>query len=164
VYTPGKYREQEKLRTRAYAVAAGQRLTDWWELEGFEKGVYHLRVCGPNGFLREFAGSAGDPRVAIQCEYTGQTGALTGDVELIVASDADLTLTLQVTHHGYKSGDHTIVVEPRGNQFLVMTLGQSHQWYDFSVTIAGADQFLRRFAGRVETGKSGFSDPCLAIH
>jgi phospholipase C len=164
VYTPGKYREQEKLRTRAYAVAAGQRLTDWWELEGFEKGVYHLRVCGPNGFLREFAGSAGDPRVAIQCEYTGQTGALTGDVELLVASDSDLTLTLQVTDHGYKSGDHTIVIEPRGNQFLVMTLGQSHQWYDFSVTIAGADRFLRRFAGRVETGKSGFSDPCLAIH
>jgi phospholipase C len=164
VYTPGKYREQEKLRTRAYAVAAGQRLKDSWELEGFEKGAYHLRVCGPNGFLREFAGSAGDPRVAIQCEYTGQTGALTGDVELLVASDSDLTLTLQVTDHGYKSGDHTIVIEPRGNQFLVMTLGQSHQWYDFSVTIAGADRFLRRFAGRVETGKSGFSDPCLAIH
>jgi phospholipase C len=102
--------------------------------------------------------------VAIQCEYTGQTGALTGDVELLVASDSDLTLTLQVTDHGYKSGDHTIVIEPRGNQFLVMTLGQSHQWYDFSVTIAGADRFLRRFAGRVETGKSGFSDPCLAIH
>ena len=164
VYTPGKYRDQVKLRTRAYAVAAGDRLTDWWELERFEKGVYHLRVCGPNGFLREFSGTAGDPRVAIQCEYTGQTGALTGDVELIVASDSDLTLTLQVTDHGYKSGDHTIVIEPRGNQFLVMTLGQSHQWYDFSVTIAGADRFLRRFAGRVETGKSGFSDPCLAIH
>jgi len=161
VYTPGKYRNQEKLRTRAYAVAAGDRLTDSWELEGFEKGAYHLRVCGPNGFLREFAGSAGDPRVVIQCEYTGQTGALTGDVELIVASDSDLTLTLQVTDHGYKSGDHMIVIQPRGNRFLVMTLGQSHQWYDFSVTIAGADQFLRRFAGRVETGKSGFSDSLM---
>jgi phospholipase C len=159
VYTPGKYRDQVNLRTRAYAVAAGQRLTDWWELEGFEKGVYHLRVCGPNGFLRELAGSAGDPRVAIQCEYTGQTGALTGDVELLVASDADLTLTVQVTDHGYKSGDHTIVIEPGDKRFLVMALGQSHQWYDFSVTIAGAEQFLRRFAGRVETGKSGFSDP-----
>jgi phospholipase C len=42
-----------------------------------------------------------------------------------------------------------------------MALVKSHYWYDFSVTIAGADGFLRRFAGRVETGKSGFSDPLM---
>ncbi|MDE3198799.1 MAG: phospholipase C, phosphocholine-specific, partial [Acidobacteriota bacterium] len=41
VYTPGKYRDEVKARTRAYAVAAGQRLTDTWELEGFPKGAYH---------------------------------------------------------------------------------------------------------------------------
>ena len=62
VYTPGKFREQVKLRTRAYAVAAGDRLTDSWELEGFEKRAYHLRVCGPNGFLREFAGNGRSAR------------------------------------------------------------------------------------------------------
>ncbi len=62
VYTPGNFRGEAKRRTRAYAVAAGHRLTDSWELEGFENGTYHLRVCGPNGFLREFAGSVGDPR------------------------------------------------------------------------------------------------------
>ncbi len=68
-------------------------------------------------------------------------------------------LTLRVKDHGYKSGNHTIVIEPGGGRTLVMALGQSHHWYDFSVGIAGADRFLRRFAGRVETGKSGFSDP-----
>jgi hypothetical protein len=36
-----------------------------------------------------------------------------------------------------------------------------HRWYDFNVTIAGVDPFLRRLAGRVETGKSGFSDPVM---
>jgi phospholipase C len=164
VYTPGKYRDQVKLRTRAYAVAAGDRLTDWWELERFEKGVYHLRVCGPNGFLREFSGTAGDPRLEIQCEYTRRKNAFTGDVELRVASNADVPLTLEVKDHGYGSGDPTIAIQPGRNLSLLMALGQSHQWYDFSVTIAGADQFLRRFAGRVETGKSGFSDPGLAIH
>jgi len=161
VYTPRNFRDQVKLRTRAYAVAAGQRLTDSWDLEGFEKGAYHLRVCGPNGFLREFAGSAEDPRVEIQCEYVRQNNALTGDVELRVASRAERALTLQVTDHGYKSGDHTIVIEPGGNRSLVIALGPSHHWYDFSVTIDGTDGFLRRFAGRVETGKSGFSDPVM---
>ena len=55
VYTPSKFRQRLDLRTRSYAVAAGARLHDSWQLDGFENGVYHLRVCGPNGFLREFA-------------------------------------------------------------------------------------------------------------
>jgi len=70
-------------------------------------------------------------------------------------------LTLEVKDHGYKNGDHTMVVEPGGERRLVMALAQSHHWYDFSLTIVGADRFLRRFAGRVETGESGFSDPVM---
>ena len=161
VYTPGKFRNQAKLRTRAYAVSAGDRLTDSWEIAGFEKGIYHLRVCGPNGFLREFAGDAGDPRVTIQCEYAKQGNALTGDIELQLANHAEKAVTLMVTGHGYQSGDHSIVIAPGENQGLPLALAQSHRWYDFSLTIAGADRFLRRFAGRVETGESGFSDPVM---
>jgi len=66
-----------------------------------------------------------------------------------------------VTGHGYQSGDHRIVIAPGENQGLPLALAQSHRWYDFSLTIAGADRFLRRFAGRVETGESGFSDPVM---
>jgi len=159
VYTPGKFRDQVKLRTRAYAVAAGDRLIDSWEMEGFESGVYHLRVCGPNGFLREFAGSVEDPAVTIHCEYCGLN--LTGDVDLRVSSHATTPLTLQVKDHGYTSGDHTMVIQAGAAQALTLALGQSHHWYDFSVTVAGTDRFLRRFAGRVETGKNGFSDPVM---
>jgi len=45
---------------------------------------------------------------------------------------------------------------------LVLRLNRSHHWYDFSVTIGGVDRYLRRYAGRVETGKAGFSDPAMA--
>ena len=161
VYTPGMFRGQKNLRTRAYTVAAGQRLADSWDLEGFEKSVYHLRVCGPNGFLREFAGSAEDPRAEIQCEYTRDKGVLTGDVELRAANRGERVLTVHVKDHGYGSGDHSIDIEAGGQRTVVMPLGQSHHWYDFSVTIAGADPFLRRFAGRVETGQDGISDPLM---
>ena len=78
VYTPGKFRGRIELRTRAYAVAAGQRLTDTWEIAGFEGGMYHLRVCGPNGFFREFAGSA---RTILRSTFDASIFA-TGDVEL----------------------------------------------------------------------------------
>lgn len=162
VYTPGKFRDQVKqLRTRAYAVAAGDRLADSWELEGFEGRVYHLRACGPNGFLREFAGNPDDPLLEIECEYVKENGAVTGDIALRVVSRAERDWTIQVKDHGYGSGDHAMVIAPGEDRRLAIALGRSHNWYDFSVTIAGADPFLRRFAGRVETGRNGFSDPVM---
>jgi phospholipase C len=81
VYTPGPFHKRADLRTRAYAVEAGKRLTDTWELAGFENGVYHLRLCGPNGFLREFSGTAQDPAIEIHCEYAK------GDLEVVVTND-----------------------------------------------------------------------------
>jgi phospholipase C len=99
--------------------------------------------------------------VTIQCEYAKQGNALTGDIELQLANHAEKAVTLMVTGHGYQSGDHSIVIAPGENQGLPLALAQSHRWYDFSLTIAGADRFLRRFAGRVETGESGFSDPVM---
>jgi phospholipase C len=161
VYTPGTFRDQAKLRTRAYAVAAGDRLTDSWELAGFEKRIYHLRVCGPNGFLREFAGDPEDPRVELHCEYAREGSTLTGDVALRVGNLATRPLTILVKDHGYQSGNYTIVVEPGRSHTTVMPMARSHFWYDFSVTVDGAHTFLRRFAGRVETGKSAFSDPVM---
>jgi phospholipase C len=155
VYTPGRFRGDIKLRTRAYAVAAGQKLTDTWALEGFDRQIYHLRVCGPNGFLREFAGNAADPRVEIHSAYAD------GNMELRLSNRAAQSATLHVKDHGYGSGDHEIALQPGATRTLTLDLGKSHQWYDFSVTIAGAEPFLRRFAGRVETGRDGFSDPVM---
>lgn len=157
VYSPGKFRDGAELRTRAYAVAAGHRVTDTWEVAGFEEGVYHLRVCGPNGFLREFAGTVGDPAVDVRCRYLR-----TGDVELHGSSRLTVPCTLNVTDLSYKSGNRSMLLGAGGKRSIVLHLGGSHQWYDFSVTIAGAGQYLRRYAGRVETGKPGISDPAMA--
>jgi hypothetical protein len=35
-------------------------------------------------------------------------------------------------------------------------------WYDFSVSANGLPSWLRRFAGRLENGRAGLSDPGLA--
>jgi phospholipase C len=155
VYTPGTFRGNTKLRTRAYAVSAGDRLTDAWDLAGFENGRYHLCVCGPNGFLREFAGNRNDPQVRLDCKYRS------GDLELHFVNQTQQVLTLDVKDHGYQSGDHSVVLQPDAGQTLLLPLAESHHWYDFSVTIANIDGFLRRFAGRVETGMAGFSDPVI---
>jgi len=157
VYTPGRFRGGAESRTRAFAVAAGDRLTDTWEIGGFEGGVYRLHICGPNGFLREFAGTADDPAIDLQCRYLR-----TGDVELHAASRLTSPCTLNVADVAYKSGNRSLVLAPGAKRSLVMRLARSHQWYDFAVTVAGQARYRRRYAGRVETGKAGFSDPAMA--
>lgn len=161
VYTPGSWRGGTALRTRAYAVEAGQRVTDSWELAGFANGVYHLAICGPNGFLREFAGSADDPRIDIRCEYVQRGNSLSGDIELRAVNDSAKPAAIHVKDLGYKGADRAVTIGPHGTQTLVIALGQSHRWYDLSVTITGDKQFVRRLAGRVETGEEGFSDPVM---
>ena len=136
VYAPGTNR-----KPRAYAVSAGNRLSDTWNIEG---GIYHLRIHGPNGFYRELAGSAADPQVEIRCNYLA-----TGDIEIHSGQP------VFITDNTYGTGKHPV------KQSLILRLGASHHWYDFTVSIARSGTFLRRYAGRVETGKPGFSDPAM---
>ncbi|MNE61045.1 Non-hemolytic phospholipase C precursor [compost metagenome] len=44
---------------------------------------------------------------------------------------------------------------------IVLDLTKNHSWYDFSVKVEGFDTFEKRYAGRVETGKDGYSDPLM---
>jgi phospholipase C len=160
VYTPATYFGKTTGRTRAYAVAAGQRLSDSWEVDGFENAVCHLRVCGPNGFFREFAGSRSDPPVVISCEYAPVPA---GDIVIHAAGGiGGQNYTLRITDHISKTGNRSITLHGGSKQSVTLRLARSLRWYDFSVTIAGAGTFLRRYAGRVETGQSGFSDPAMA--
>ena len=166
VYTPGLYRGQAKFRARAYAVAAGETVEDVWDIDGFERNIYRLCVCGPNGFLREFAGTAEDPRIDVQVEYARHktaTRQLTGDVEVRVRNlDASQPQTLQIIDAAYGDPDRSITVRPGAGKAMLLRLSKSFQWYDFRVSVNGNTHFLRRFAGRVETGKPGYSDPVMA--
>ncbi len=46
---------------------------------------------------------------------------------------------------------------------IVVDLVKSLGWYDFSLKVSGTDSFEKRFAGRVETGKPGYSDPHMGM-
>ncbi|MGJ5819360.1 phosphocholine-specific phospholipase C [Paludibaculum fermentans] len=165
VYTPGSFRGGTALRTRAYAVSAGSQLSDQWALEGFEHGAYHLRICGPNGFLREVAGGAGDPELDVRCEYqrdSGGRGRPTGNIVLELTNRAaERAWRLQVRDNAYGAAIREVELRPKGRESLVLQLERSHRWYDFSVTVEGAEGYLRRYTGRVETGQAGVSDPLM---
>jgi phospholipase C len=175
VYAPGRYTAFDKelhpsgfeeARSWAYAVAAGDQLTDSWPLGDFENGGYHLRVYGPNGFFREFSGNAADPQVAISCEYQRSGRTPTGRIELTLRNlDARQSQAVEVKDNAYKTGNQAKLLKPAGSPgseaTFVLDLSHSHNWYDFSVRVNDSPSFEKRYAGRVDTGKEGFSDPLM---
>jgi phospholipase C len=170
VYAPGKYKSLDQpdsyqdVRTWNYAVTAGDRLSDQWPLSEFETQNYHLRVYGPNGFFREYAGSRNDPPVAVRCEYerAGEAG-LTGKIELQIAnSDRERSFTVEIRDLAYKQAKQSKEIPPSSTVKILLDLERSSRWYDFNIKIAGFEGFEKRYAGRVETGKPGISDPAMA--
>ncbi len=174
VYFPGKYALQkgvfEHVGSRSYAVVAGGSLTDSFPLQSFENDLYHVRVYGPNGFYREYKGNAAQPGVHLFCEYErakSLSKKLTGNIVLNITNlTAGKPATVEIKDNAYKnkaiqkliSSTASIKNEP---STIVLNLAKSFGWYDFTVRISGDKNFERRYAGRVETGKEGYTDPFM---
>ena len=154
-----------KMQIRSFAVAAGDRLEDSWNLRDFAEGRYRLEVNGPNGFFREFIGGSDDPAVGITLGYHNtalNSRSLSGDVEVRLSNrSARGSMTVQVRDRSYKSPDVEREVAGGTTALVVVDTKASFQWYDLAVTIPTSPGFCRRFAGRVETGRWTFADPAI---
>jgi len=167
VYAPGKYLQHEngspkfqEVCTWAFAVKSSDHLSASWPLIEFENNIYHLRVYGPNGFFREFMGSSADPFIKINVEYQVNTlNKLSGNIELALSSESDKPIQIEITDNAYKSHPIKKVINPSAK--VVLDLLKQYGWYDFTLKVPGSNLFERRFAGRVETGLSGYSDPFM---
>ena len=164
VYAPGSYAvagkpgQMEPLRTWAYGVRAGDTITDVWPLEEFEGARYHLRVYGPNGFYREFAGDANDPGLSVELFYEANGSRLTGNAGLRLKNNG-AACTVGLVDHSYGGKYPSKQVGAGETATILLPLAKSHGWYDVSVRVGN---FAQRFAGRVETGRTGISDPAMA--
>jgi phospholipase C len=69
-------------------------------------------------------------------------------------------LTAAVQDNSYKTGTITKTVLPGHEASVVLQLGKTHGWYDFSVKANGSE-IEARFAGRVETSRTSISDPLM---
>ena len=167
VYAPGKYLQHEngspkfqEVCTWAFAVKSSDHLSASWPLIEFENNIYHLRVYGPNGFFREFMGSSADPFIKINVEYQVNTlNKLSSNIELALSSESDKPIQIEITDNAYKSHPIKKVINPSAK--VVLDLLKQYGWYDFTLKVPGSNLFERRFAGRVETGLSGYSDPFM---
>ncbi len=146
---------------RNYAVLAGDVLTDEWALDG--NGNYHLAVYGPNGFFREFSGSAKDPQVEVACEYQSVAGKknLTGNIVLKIRNNGTEKVTIEIPDNAYKGKTQTKILNAKAQTSVILDLKKQQGWYDVSVKVKGNNDFEKRYAGRVETGKPSISDPVM---
>lgn len=166
IYAPGVY-QQQAVRTWAYAVEEGFEVKDKWSLQDFDNDGYHLRVYGPNGFFREFTGSGQDPVVDFRCVYESdpkRTRQLTGNLLLEFVNYDEKVLDIDITDNAYKTAPQHLQAKLIAKKFpstLVIDLAKSHGWYDFTVRIKGYPLYERRYAGKVETGKHGVTDPFM---
>jgi phospholipase C len=166
IYAPGKY-QQQVHRNWAYAVEAGKDITANWKLSDFENNSYHLQVYGPNGFFRELKGTKDDAAVNLVCDYETdalRNDLLTGNIIMRFINTGTQPLVLEIADNAYKTPAQTVTVKPgkaKIHKQISVNTAKSYGWYDFSVKLKGNQQFERRYAGRVETGKPTKTDPFM---
>jgi phospholipase C len=145
---------------RSYAVGAGDSLEDQWEESAFDNGNYDLKILGPNGFFRSFKGAVGNG-LELTCSYEVKGRKLTGNIELSIVNRTTRAVPLEIRDNAYKQGLQTKDVSIGEKVTIVVNSSKSSGWYDTSVLIRGNDSFEQRFAGRVETGSEGVTDPAM---
>jgi phospholipase C len=147
---------------RRYVVEAGKTLEGTWSASA-DAGKYDLWVLGPNGYHREFVGNLGEQSPAggpeIQVCYVLCDPP---QVEVKLHNRGAGACTFSMRAQAYRNdGPWTVRVAPGAVGEFTWTLGDSGGWYDFVVGCDAAPSFMRRFAGRVESGKDSISDPAM---
>ncbi|PWS31110.1 phosphocholine-specific phospholipase C [Pedobacter paludis] len=167
VYAPVKFKDdnqkEEICRNWSFAVKANDNLQYSWPINSFEDGKYHLRLNGPNGFFREFTGTANDPVLTISAdnELNRLTKAPTGNIKLLFKNSGNNPVNIQLTDLGYKGKELRKTILPKTEEAIVLDLKSSFGWYDFEIKSDANSLFMQRFAGRIETGKESFTDPVM---
>lgn len=150
------YRSRD-FSERNYAVSAGDRLTDSWQVPDFDSHQYHLQVYGPNGFYREFKGNEQDPYLDISLAHLNNGNAVM-TFKNSTSKNIQVAIDGLTYHHGLVNKEinaHATAV------FSPFDLARSFGWYDFSIKLPGNYLFEKRFAGHVETGHVSKSDPAM---
>ncbi|QES52232.1 phospholipase C, phosphocholine-specific [Streptomyces venezuelae] len=139
-----------------YTVEAGKTLSDTWSTSSSTGNQINLTVWGPNGFLRTFRG----PTKKTGPEVTARHDATTGNLVLTLKNGGTTAVNLKITN-AYGGTSPTLRVGAGSTTTHTVDLRTTARWYDVTVVSDLDATFLRRFAGHVETGAPGISDPAI---
>jgi phospholipase C len=136
---------------RRYTVEPGKRLADAWE-----PGAYDLWTLGPGGFHRHFVGGAMDgPRLS------ARAGGGLLRVAVVNPGVVKRSMIVEQAAYGAGPGPWKLTLVPGGHVERAWSTQASRGWYDLVARTEGDSAWLRRVAGRIETGRDSISDPAM---
>lgn len=150
----------KQVRVATYVIKPGDALEREFPLAMFRGDRYSLELHAPNGFHRSFEGASEGSAIRVQTEYEKNDFSLTGNVQVNIENASKRALTAGIVDRSYGAGTITRELASGQKISMVLDLRRSHGWYDFSVSIGDVTS-VARYAGRVETGRSSFSDPLM---
>lgn len=148
------YSYGQEMVCRSYAVRAGDIVRDALPISG----NYVVRVDGPNGFMRQFNGGS-DAGVSIVVDHAGGR-APSGVVEVRLANHRATAADVTVRDESYGAPIRRLTVRGGGQSSITVDVAATHGWYDFTVMVGST---AYRYAGRVETGEWGITDPAMGM-
>ncbi|MDG4858629.1 phospholipase C, phosphocholine-specific [Streptomyces sp. T-3] len=123
-----------------------------WEVPLTSSG-YRFTVTGPNGFRREFAGTA-----AGKAALSTYLDARAREVHLTLRNTGSTPLTFTLKPLAYADGrPRTVTVQPGKGRTVVHRAAKAHGWYDLEVLADGDKEFRRRLMGHIEDGRASVS-------
>ena len=138
---------------RTYTVHPGATLSDIWDTAD----AYDLSVHGPNGFFRGFRGTLTPTGHAVRSSYDRTGCALLLDLQYAGAGICQVRV-----EDAYSGRIGTYTLRPGESAQHRASLASQHGWYDLTVTASdGTAAAVRQFAGRLEDGKDGRTDPLI---
>ena len=149
------------MTAATFAVKPGDVLRQEFALEMFADERYLIDVHGPNGFYRSFMGASQASPLHIEVVHERRGSEISGNVEVRLRNVGQAPLAVTLQDNSYKTATIAKKVAAGVTTSVVLRLGKSHGWYDFSVSSDG-NVAVARYAGHVDTGKPSFSDPVMA--
>jgi phospholipase C len=114
-------------------------------------------VYAANGFFRRFAGSLSTTAAIVSVRSVYDDA---GGIALVITNGGTTARAVTVTDQ-YTGSTSQQLVAPAASFTSHWTLQASRQWYDLVVKVDGDANFIRQYAGHIETGADGITDPQL---
>ena len=140
---------------RSYAVKPGDSLTDLFDIHN---GL-DIQIYGPNGFFRRFKNKGDYPDISISVQYEIVKGQLTGNLNLLFENKSKREIALHIKDKAYGGTPISINLMSYTHHIETINLASSLYWYDMEITVDNYDNFLWAYAGRIEKGEIGYTDP-----
>jgi phospholipase C len=141
---------------RKYTIESGKSITDTFTVPA--SSTYSFALHGPNGFVRQFAGTgSGSEGIAATVTY----GTSNESIGFKLKNVQNVDVPLHVYDNAYGlGGPWALPLTSGSTRHEWWNIKSSGRWYDF--TVKGGEGFQRRYMGRMENGKDSSSDPAMA--